>query len=232
MHPHAPGAVLLDIDGTLLDSNDAHAHSWVAAFDEHDISISFERIRPLIGKGGDKLLAELAGLADDSDLGRAITKQRKALFKVRYLPQCRPFPGARALIERLRADDVGIYVATSATADEVNDLLEMAGVADLISHGATSDDAERSKPDPDILHAAIAKSRRPKEALVMLGDTPYDVEAAMRAQVAAVALRSGGWVDADLVGAVAVYDHVGDLLEHYDDSPLAGLARERRGARP
>jgi phosphoglycolate phosphatase-like HAD superfamily hydrolase len=212
--------VLLDIDGTLLDSNDAHARAWVLALAEDEIHASFRRVRRLIGKGGDKVLAELAGIADTSARGKRITARRRAIFKTRYLPSLHAFPGARDLVLRMKSDALVPVVATSASGGELNALLERAHVADLIERKATSDDAERSKPDPDIVEAAIARSEIPAAELVMLGDTPYDVEAAGRAGVRAIALRSGGWSDGDLAGAVAIYDDVADLLAGYDASPL------------
>lgn len=208
--------VLLDVDGTLLDSNVGHAQAWVDALAESDIQVDLARVQPLIGKGGDKVLPELAHVEADSERGKTIKDRRAAIFKERYLPACRPFPRARDLVERLRRDGLKLVVATSASSDELADLLDAAGVRDLIEDAAN--DAERSKPDPDIVAAAIRRSRLPPEDLVMLGDTPYDIEAATRAGVSTIALRSGGWRDADLAGAIAAYDDVEALLARYDAS--------------
>jgi HAD superfamily hydrolase (TIGR01509 family) len=197
--------VLLDIDGTLLDSNVAHALAWVDALTEARVEVNLARTRPLVGKGGDKVLQQLAGIDHESERGKAITHRRKAIFEERYFPDCRPFPMARELAQRLRADALRVLVATSASKSELHELLRAAGVHDLIEDAATSSDATRSKPDPDIVQAAVERSGLPPEELLMLGDTPYDVEAARRARVDAVALRSGGWPDADLDGAAAVY---------------------------
>lgn len=217
---NAPKVALLDIDGTLLDSNDAHALAWVDVLAEFGHETSFERVRELIGKGGDKLLPEVTGLAKESPEGEAISKRRTAIFKAKYLPDLRPFPGARALLEALRSRGLGLVIATSSGADQVEGLLRAAGVHDLVDDEATSDDAARSKPDPDVVRAALAKSgRRPAEA-VMLGDTPYDVEAAARAGVRSVALRCGGWDDEALRGAAAVYDDPRDLLANLATSPF------------
>ncbi|MCU0681805.1 MAG: HAD family hydrolase [Polyangiaceae bacterium] len=215
---------LLDIDGTLLDSNDAHALAWVDALAEFGHETGFERVRELIGKGGDKLLPEVTGLAKESPEGEAISKRRTAIFKAKYLPELRPFPGARALLEALRSRGLALVVATSAGADQVDGLLRAAGVRDLVDDETTSDDAARSKPDPDVVRAALAKSgRRPAEA-VMIGDTPYDVEAATRAGVRSVALRCGGWDDEALRGAAAVYDDPRDLLANLAASPFGSGA--------
>ncbi|HEU4538523.1 MAG TPA: HAD family hydrolase [Polyangiaceae bacterium] len=217
----APKVALLDIDGTLLDSNDAHALAWLDVFAEFGHKATFEQVRELIGKGGDKLVPEVTGLAKDSPEGEALAKRRSAIFAANYLPDLRPFPGARALLEALQARGLALVVATSSGSDQVDGLLRAAGVRDLIDEQTTADDAARSKPDPDVVRAALAKSgRRPAEA-VMLGDTPYDVEAATRAGVAAVALRCGGWGDGALRGAAAVYDGPADLLANYEGSPFA-----------
>jgi HAD superfamily hydrolase (TIGR01509 family) len=222
----APRAVLLDIDGTLIDSNDAHARSWVDTFAEFGYQVSFEKVRPLIGMGGDKLLAETVGVEEESEEGKRLSAWRRERFLTHYLPTLRPFPGTRALIERMRRDGLTLVVATSANAEEMTPLLERAGVADLIEEATSSSDAERSKPDPDIVAAALRRAGHPASATTMLGDTPYDVEAAGGVGVGVIALRCGGWwKDEDLAGAVAIYDDPADLLARYDRSPLAGNGR-------
>lgn len=218
--------VLLDVDGTLVDSNDAHAEAWVRAFRAHGLDVPFDKVRERIGKGGDKLVWELVGLDKDEDpKAKAVAEDRTRLFLDEFVPRLKGFPGARELVERTKADGLKIVVASSAQADELGTLLEVAGVADLIEHQTSSDDAENSKPDPDIIEAALEGGGLSAGRAVMLGDTPYDVEAATRAGVAVIAVRSGGWGDADLKGAIAVYDDVADLLAHYDESPLAAPAR-------
>jgi HAD superfamily hydrolase (TIGR01509 family) len=214
--------VLLDIDGTLLDSNDAHARAWVRAFPEHGYVVPFEAIRPLIGKGGDKLIPELTGLDPDSGEAKRLSETRSEIFREHELPTLRATPGARELLEHMRARGLELVVATSAKADEVRALLEQAGVADLIEASSSADDVERSKPDPDIVRAALSAVRRPASHSLMLGDTPYDVEAATRARVPIIALRCGGWDDAALHGATEVYDDPADLLRNYERSALNG----------
>ena len=226
--PRAPGraldTVLLDIDGTLIDSNDAHARAWVDAFAAHGYVVPFERVRPLIGMGGDKLIPDLTGLDPDSGEAKRIGETRGEIFSGRELPNLRPTRGARALLEHLKGRGMELVVATSAQADEVTMLLEQAGVADLIAAASSADDAERSKPDPDIVQAALHTVRRPASHSVMIGDTPYDVEAATRARVPIIALRCGGWDDDDLHGATAIYDDPADLLAHYEQSVLGDPA--------
>jgi phosphoglycolate phosphatase-like HAD superfamily hydrolase len=223
--PRAPGSalrtILLDIDGTLIDSNDAHARAWVDAFAEHGYVVPFEQVRPLIGKGGDKLVPELTGLDPDSGEAERMSERRSELFLTRELPTLRATPGARALLERMTADGFELVVATSAQENEVRALLERTGVSDLIQLASSSDDAERSKPDPDIIRAALRMSGSQAAHSAMLGDTPYDVEAAARARVPSVALRCGGWWgDEAFAGALAVYDDPADLLAQWEESPF------------
>jgi len=226
--PHHPlQAVLVDIDGTLIDSNDAHARAWATALKEQGHAIPFDRIRPLIGKGGDKLLAELLGLAEDAPPGKAATERARRLFMDGELQSLQPTPGARDLLARIRDAGLQVVVATSAQPSETQALLVQAGLDDLIDQQADSGDAEASKPDPDIVRSALRKAGIRPSAALMLGDTPYDIEAAARAGVPAIALRCGGWWnDSAFAGAVAVYDSPQALLAEFDASPLAGKRRE------
>jgi HAD superfamily hydrolase (TIGR01509 family) len=214
-------AVLLDIDGTIIDSNDAHAQAWLEAFRRYSLAVDYRAIRSRIGKGGDKLLAELAGLDSESGKGRDIAEARTHIFKAEFLPTLKPTPGARAMLEWVRREGTTVTVATSATSDEVGDLLRQADVEDLIDTSANSDDAENSKPDPDIVVAALHKSGAARDHAIMIGDTPYDVAAAKAAGIASVAFRCGGWADSDLQGANAVYDDPADLLTNLAHSPFA-----------
>ena len=217
----ARSAVILDIDGTLLDSNDAHARAWVDAFGEAGIEVDYERVRRSIGMGGDKLMPHVAGLTEDSPEGHRIAQRRGEIFKSRYLPHVAPFPRVRELVERFAQGGFTIVVASSAQEDELGPLLERAGVADLIESKTSSDDAENSKPDPDIVKAALRRSGAPRHAAVMLGDTPYDVAAARRTGIAVVGVECGGWSRNDLHDASAIYASPADLLERYEESIFA-----------
>jgi HAD superfamily hydrolase (TIGR01509 family) len=208
--------ILLDIDGTLLDSNDAHARAFEKAFAEHGLEIPYDHIRPLVGMGSDKLIPSLTGFEAESEQGEKISARKKGIFEERYLPQLRPTRGARALLERFLADGLTLVVATSAGGDEMKGLLEQAGIGDLIHDATSSGEVERSKPDPDVIGAAIKKSKLDAEELLMIGDTPYDIEAAAKANVRTIALRCGGWWDDDaLGGAVGIYDDPADLSAHW-----------------
>lgn len=213
-------AVIFDVDGTLVDSNDAHARAWVDALAEAGHETAFERVRPLIGMGGDKLLPAAAGLAADGDEGEAVARRRGAIFREHYLPHVRAFAGARALVARLKERGLRLAVASAAEERDLRPLLAVAGAEDLIDVRTSADDAARSKPDPDIVAAALRRLGHAARDAVMVGDTPYDVEAARRVAVDCVALRCGGWSDRDLAGAVAVYDDPQDLLRQLDRSPL------------
>jgi HAD superfamily hydrolase (TIGR01509 family) len=213
-------AVILDIDGTLLLSNEAHAQAFVDSAREMGIDADFEKILRLIGMGGDKLIPEAFGFEKESEPGKRLDERKGEIFRERYLPTLEPTPGARALLERLRDEGRTLVVATSADEADLKGLLEQAGVLDLIEEATSAGDVEASKPDPDIVHAALQKAGAPAEAVVMLGDTPYDVEAASRAGVRIIGVRTGGWSDRDLRGAVAVYDDPEDLLAHYGESVL------------
>jgi HAD superfamily hydrolase (TIGR01509 family) len=213
-------AVLLDVDGTLVDSNDAHAASWQAALEQFGHRVAFARVRALIGKGGDKLIQELVGIDVESATGQQIEKLRGQLFTREYLPKLRPFPRVRELLLRLREDNLCLVVATSAKSADMDALLEITGAQDLVHERTSADDANNSKPDPDIIHAALKQARANPSESLMLGDTPYDIQAASRAGVRTVALRCGGWQDDDLQGAVAIYQDAADLLRHYATSPF------------
>jgi HAD superfamily hydrolase (TIGR01509 family) len=213
--------VLLDIDGTLIDSNDAHAQSWHEALKEFGRDIPAGTVRPLIGMGGDKLLPRLLGVDAESDVGKAFSERRAAIFLERYVPGLRPTPGAKDLVRHLKAAGLRVVIATSAREEEMNPMLEQVGLDDLVTQKTTSDDAERSKPDPDIVRAALAQGKLAPAETIMLGDTPYDVEAARRAGVRTVAFRSGGWDAKALAGAVAVYDDPAHLLREFTASPFA-----------
>ena len=207
--------MLFDVDGTLVDSNAAHADAWTQALIEHGIEARLSDVRPLIGMGGDKLLPSIAHVEDSSPLGEALAKRKKELFKA-ALPGLQPTNGARSLLEYLRDHNIDRVVATSAGDQEMRAILQQAGLADLFSAHTTKDDAEESKPDPDIVLAALARSDARPEFTVMVGDTPYDIEAARRAGIAAIALRCGGyWTDADLAGAIHIYDDPAALLTYF-----------------
>lgn len=214
-------AVLLDIDGTLMDSNDEHARAWVDALAEFGHAVEYERVRRMIGMGGDKVLPELTGIEEDTDEGTRIKDRRGEIFRERYLPSLKPFPHAADLLRRFGEAGLTLVVATSASKTDMKGLLKQGGLEDLMDEKTSSSDADASKPDPDIVQAALKRGGcEPGEAL-MLGDTPYDILAASRAGVRCVALTCGGWSEDELKDAVAVYRDPADLLARFDESPFA-----------
>ena len=168
-------AVIFDVDGTLVDSNDAHASAWVQAITESGRRVEFSRVRPLIGMGGDKLLPELTGLSIDSPQGKAIVARRREIFQRNYLPHLKPTRGAQPLLEWLRDDRKKLVVASSAEDEELQQLLEVAGASKLIESSTSSDDAARSKPDPDIVAAAIGRTGVPAAGAVAVYADPADL---------------------------------------------------------
>lgn len=218
-------AVILDVDGTLIDSNDAHARAWVEAFGEHGITVAFDHVRRSVGMGGDKLMPEVSGIEESSELGEKIAARRGEIFTAQYLPRLQPFPKVRELVERLAAGGLTLAVASSAKEEELDPLLERAGVKDLLRRTTSSDDADNSKPDPDIVLAALKKTGCDRERTIMIGDTPYDVAAARRAGIQIVAVECGGWTREALAGAAAVYRDPAHLLDEYEQSVFASMLR-------
>lgn len=207
--------IIFDVDGTLVDSNDAHAHAWIAACHELGFAVSFPAVRSLIGMGSDKLIPVLLNIDADSPQARRLSTLRRNFFVAQHLSAVRPFAETRALVQALLADGVRVAVASSAESSELDPLLDIAQVRELIQDQTSSSDARASKPDPDIVLAALNRLGCPREDALMVGDTPYDGEAARRAGVAFIAVRCGGWWnDTSLSPAAAIYDNPADILAH------------------
>ena len=214
LSPNLVAAVIFDVDGTLIDSNAAHADTWAQALTQRGFPRDAAQIRPLVGTGSDKLLP-MVGVNEHSPEGQEITRRKKQLFGQR-LHTLQPTRGARELVTFLNDQHKTIVIATSASEDEMQAILHQAGVDDLIPKRTSSDDASRSKPDPDIVLAALQRGGAAPDQTIMVGDTPYDVEAARRVGIRAVALRCGGhWSDRDLGSAMAIFDDPADLLAYW-----------------
>jgi phosphoglycolate phosphatase-like HAD superfamily hydrolase len=216
--------IILDVDGTLVLSNDAHAQAWVDAFAESGYDVPFDKVRSLIGMGGDQLMPKIIpGLTDEEGDGKVISKRRKELIINHYGPTLSSTKGARELISHMQQAGLKLIIASSATSEELKVLLKAAQLDELLKDVETtsSNDAEASKPAPDIVEVALNKIQLEPSQVVMLGDTPYDIESAKGAEVGVIALRSGGFDDTQLAGALAIYDDPADLLAHYEQSPLA-----------
>ena len=197
--------VILDVDGTLVDSNDAHALAWLEALEAEGYDVSFSRVRRLIGMGSDMLLPELLGLEKDSEQGQRLSQAHTEIFKARYLPRIKAFDLVPALLGRMADSGLTLVVASSAHEEELEALLSLAGATDYVQARTSSDDKLGYAP----------------AEVLMLADTPYDIEAAQPLGVPVIAVRCGGWDDFHLRGAIAIYDNPADLLAHYDQSPLA-----------
>jgi HAD superfamily hydrolase (TIGR01549 family) len=217
-------AVLFDIDGTLIDSVDLHARAWQEALAAFGYEIAFEAVRSQIGKGGDQLMPVFVPADDLDRQGKELETYRGDLFKRKYLPQVRPFPKVRELFQRLRAGKKVIVLASSGKEDEIKRYMEIAGIADLIDASTSSDEVERSKPYGDIFAAALGKAAPARaEEAVVVGDTPYDAEAAGKVGLRTVGVLCGGFPEADLraAGCGAIFRNPADLLARYEQSPLA-----------
>jgi len=216
--------VIFDIDGTLVDSVDLHTEAWQEAFRYFGFDIPYPRIREQIGKGSDQLIPALLPEKLVAEKGKEIDRFRSELFRRNYLPRVTAFPAVRELFERIRADGKRIALASSAKGQDLEIYLRVTGIGNLIESATTSDDADQSKPHPDIFEAAIARlGDIPPADVVAVGDTPYDAEAAGKAGLRTVGVTCGGWPAEKLraAGCVAVYRDPADLLQHYDHSPLA-----------
>ncbi|HYJ28799.1 MAG TPA: HAD family hydrolase [Allosphingosinicella sp.] len=209
-------AVLFDVDGTLVDSNDLHAAAWQEAFRHFGIVLPYGRIRGQIGKGGDNLIPSLLPQEIAGRLQDEIESFRSDLFKRDYLHKARPFAGAGDLLRRLHEDDTKLVLATSAQQDELDFHIERLGCRDFLTATTTRDDVAHSKPCPDIFEAALDKVMPLNGGTaVVVGDTPWDIEAAARLGVPAVAVRCGGFEEEELSGAAAIYDGPQDLIATY-----------------
>ena len=217
-------AVIFDVDGTLVDSVGIHAQAWVDAFKEFGHDIDFHDVRGQIGKGGDQLLPVFLTRDQLDHHGDHLNERRGEILKQTYLSQIKPFADVRPLFERLRADGIRIVLASSAKADELATYKRIADIEGLIEAETSADDAEKSKPEPDIFHAAMAKldGVAPGE-VVVIGDTPYDAEAAAKAGLRTIGVLCGGFSEDSLRQAkcIAIYQGPTDLLAQYDRSPLA-----------
>jgi HAD superfamily hydrolase (TIGR01509 family) len=212
-------AILFDMDGTLVQSNELHASAWAEVLERFGHDIPAEQVWPLIGKGGDKLLPELTGIEEDSEEGQKISDARSKVFIEHYAPRVKAISQVRELLQYLTGQGKKIVIATSASEDELHAILQASGLEDSFPDMTSSDDADVSKPDPDIIVAALQKVGVPAERALMIGDTPYDIEAANRAGIDILAFRCGGWSDEDFDGATAICEGPEELLSELTRAP-------------
>ena len=214
-------AAILDIDGTLVDTNYQHAIAWYRAFRRHDIVLPVWRIHRHIGMGGDQLVAALAGEGFDEKYGDDVRTAEKALFRA-MIDEVEPLEGARDLIVDLKKRGHEVVLASSANADDVDTYLDLLDARTLADGWTTSDDVEATKPEPDLIKAAVEKAGGGDA--VMVGDSTWDCEAAKRAGLETLAVLMGGFSEDELLdaGASAVFYSIQDVREKLDDTPLAG----------
>ncbi len=212
-------AFIFDLDGTLVDSNELHVASWDAAFRHFGKEFSLEQLLAQIGKGSDKYLPEFLTPDEIKRFGKELDSYRSDLFKKEYLPRVEGFPQVHELFQRIRDDGKQIVLATSGKKSEAGHYTELLRIDDLIAGQTTADDADESKPTPDIFTAALEKLDGVKASgALVIGDTRFDMEAAAKAGLRAIALTCGGSDEETLraAGALAVYRDPADLLAHYD----------------
>lgn len=217
-------AVIFDVDGTLVDSVDLHSQAWVETLRHFGYPVSFDAVRAQIGKGGDQLVPVFVPAAVRERRQEEIEQYRHALFERSYMDRVRPLPGVPELFQRLRADGQLIALASSAKGDELARYKRIAGIEGLADVETSADDAERSKPHPDIFQAALAKLGIGAAEAVVVGDTPWDALAATRAGLSIIGVLSGGFPQADLwaAGCREIYRDPQDLLARLADSMIAG----------
>ncbi len=216
-------AILCDIDGTLVDSNQLHARAWQEAFAAMDAEVGFEQAWSQIGKGGDELMPVFLPEWKLAAVEKPLEAYRKFVFQTDYLPQVKPFPRVREFLLRLKDAKIRLALASSASKEDLETYKKIAHMEDLIEESSSSDDAKRSKPHGDIFAATLKKLNLSADRAVALGDTPYDAEAAGKCGLRTIGVTCGGWPEEELrkAGCVAVYRDVSDLLDHFDSSVLA-----------
>ena len=220
----APTAVLLDIDGTLVDLNFLHVHAWVQAFAEVGHPVDAWRVHRRIGMGSGRLIGELLG--DDADRLGDDAKERHTARYAELAGLLRPFDGARDLVRTLADRGVRVVLSTSAAPEELEKLRATLDVDDLVQVTG-AEDVDEAKPEPDLVHAALDLAEVPADRAVFVGDSVWDVEAAVRAGVPCVGVLSGGTSEAELrdAGAAAVVEDVSALLRDLDATPVGALLR-------
>jgi HAD superfamily hydrolase (TIGR01509 family) len=213
-------AVLCDIDGTLVESNWLHAAAWKDAFEVAGITVDLEEARKQIGKGGDELIPVFVPWWKRKAIEEPLMAYRQYIFRKDYLHQVKPFPCVRKLLLKMKDAGIRVSIASSADRDQLEAYEKIADIGDLIEESSTADDAKRSKPHPDIFEATLKRLGLPCSKVLALGDTPYDAEAAGKAEIWTVGVTTGGWSEKELLnaGCIEVYKDVEDLLAKFGES--------------
>lgn len=212
-------AFIFDIDGTLVDSNELHVQSWDRAFRHFDKTFPIEALRDQIGKGSDQYIPEFLTPDEFERFGKQLDDYRSEIFRKEYLPKVHPFPKVHELLERIKDDGKRIVLASSGKEKDTKYYVDLLKIDKLVEGWTSGDEAERSKPAPDIFTACVDKFKLARNESIVIGDTRFDVEAAARAGLRTIGLTCGG-TDANILraaGALAVYTDPADLLAHYDE---------------
>lgn len=217
-------AVIFDLDGTLVDSNELHVDAWDETFRHFGKEFPRARLREHIGKGGDKYIPEFLSEAEMREFGGDLEKFRADVFKRKYLSRVRAFPKVRELLQRIRDDGKRVVLASSGNESEVEHYIKLAEIGGLVEAMTTKTDVSHSKPSPDVFQRALTLIHMQSSDAVVVGDTPYDVQAAKKIDLATIAVLCGGFPADELraEGAIAIFNDPADLLENYARSPLCG----------
>ncbi len=215
-------ALLCDIDGTLVQSNWLHAEAWQVSFAAMGIELELEDVRRQIGKGGDELIPVFVPWWKRSAIEGPLKAYRKFVFQHDYLSRVKPLPKVREFLQRVRNANIKVALSSSASNEDLQAYKRIANMEDLIDEETSADDADKSKPHPDIFDATLRKLRLPANMCMALGDTPYDAEAAGHAGLLTIGVTTGGWSHEELMaaGCVEVYESVAELLERFEESML------------
>lgn len=210
-------AILFDIDGTLVDSNDLHCDCWLEAFEHFGKPIDRDVMRHQIGKGGDLLVPDLLSAKEMQQFGEELGKFRSDLFKKKYIDRVRPFDGIAEHVREVHARGVKIALASSANPEEVEHFVELIGIGDILEDTTSKGDANISKPSPEIFDAALEKVGTKRERTLVVGDTPYDILASHRAAMAVAAVLCGGFERELLAKAEFIFDNVAELVRRIEE---------------
>lgn len=214
-------AFIFDVDGTLIDSVEAHAESWVRTFKKFGKEIRLEEAKKLVGMGGDQFLPDHFSKEELEENEEKIEKYRSDLFKKEFMENLKPFPKVRELFQKIRDEDKQIILASSAKKDEVEAYKKIANIGDLIDEETSTDDAEESKPEPDIFQAAFKKLKNvERKDVLLIGDTPYDAIAAKKAGFTQiVGVLTGGWSKEKLsaAGCTKIFENISAIYEGYEN---------------
>jgi HAD superfamily hydrolase (TIGR01509 family) len=216
-------AVIFDVDGTLIDSNDLHAESWQQAFRHFGYDIPYDQLRQQVGKGGDNYVPHFLSPQEYRNIGKQIDSYKGDLFRREYVSRIKPFPNVRELFERIRQEGLRIALATSSKGDELAQYEKLLNISDLLQDETSKDDAAHSKPDPDVFAAALEKLGVQVRDAIAVGDTPYDAQASTKIGLRIIGVLCGGFSERELrsAGCFAVYRAPADLLANFEKSPLS-----------